>query len=248
MISRWFVIALGAVGLASGCCCQDMGGGCGDGGCGLGGCGRRPLFCRPYEQRMADSTAYECGTCCKTVGCGGGIKGWLRNQATGCKGCGDIYYGEWISDPPDCCDPCDNCGGFSGSGGTCCKTSCLDRLSRIFNGYRYCGGDCGGSCGLPQIFGCRICGGAGCDSCGGGYADEYVDGHESHGHEIHEGKPHPAPHGSVLDENWDPAPSPKPIPGKPIHKAGTPKSIKVGAGRMPGGSTTARRASYEPWR
>ncbi|MBC7855093.1 MAG: hypothetical protein IAF94_16810, partial [Pirellulaceae bacterium] len=54
--------------------------------------------------------------------------------------------------------------------------------------------------------------------------------------------------GSVLHENWDPAPSPKPTPGKPIHKADTPHSIKVGTGRMPGGDVAARRASYETWR
>jgi len=242
MISRWLLVALGAVVLASGCCCPDMcgGGGCGPQGCGLGGrvLGRGSLCCRTYEQRMADSTAYECGTCCKTVGCGGGIKGWLRNQATGCKGCGDIYYGEWISDPPDCCDPCDQCGGFSGSGGNCCKPDCLGRLARLFQGYRYCG-ECAGSCGMPPLFGCRICGGAGCDSCGGGYAEESMDG--SGEHDVRR-------RGRVLDENWDPAPSPKPTPGKPVHKADTLKSIKVGYGRMPEGSGVAQRASYELWR
>ena len=184
---------------------------------------------------MADSTSYECGTCCKTVGCGGGIKGWLRNQATGCKGCGDVYWGEWISDPPDCCDPCDQCGGFSGSGGTCCKTGCLQRLSRIFKSHRYCPDDCGGSCGMPALLGCNQCGGAGCDSCGGDGG--YVDGHG--GHEIHRGG---TPHGSVLDENWDPAPTPKPAPGKPIHKANTPHSIKVGSSRMPGGELRGKQA------
>ena len=237
MISRWAIfVCAGTIFsalLAGGCCCQDMCGGCGAGGCGPRG-GRGSLFCRPYEQRMADSNAYECGTCCKTVGCGGGIKQWLRNQATGCKGCGDVYWGEWISDPPDCCDPCDQCGGFTGSGGNCCKPNCLERLSRVFNGYRYCPGDCSGSCGLP-VLGCRLCGGAGCESCGGGG----YGGQEIHGDA--------APR-RVLDENWDPPPSPKPIPGKPIHKADTPRSIKVGSGRMPGGADAARRASYEPWR
>ena len=171
---------------------------------------------------MADSNAYECGTCCKPVGCGnGGVKGWLRNQATGCKGCGDVYWGEWTSDPPDCCDPCDSCGGFSGCGGTCCKPDILARLARAFNGYRYCPGDCGGGCGIGSL-GCNLCGSAGCDSCGGsgivgrGYRGDMTGS-------------------SVLDENWDPPPSPKPTPGKPIHKADTPHSIKVGSGRMPGG-------------
>ncbi|MCE9526681.1 MAG: hypothetical protein K8R36_11575 [Planctomycetales bacterium] len=234
MISRSALLVCASVLLASGCCCQDR---CGGGGCGLGGCGRGSLFCQPYEQRMANTNSYECGTCCKPVGCdNGGIKGWLHNQATGCQGCSDVYWGEWISDPPDCCDPCDQCGGFSGNGGCGCKPRILPRLARIFNGYRYCPDDCG-SCNILPRLGCNLCGGAGCDSCGGGYSD-------GGGRVIHQGG---APHGSVLDENWDPAPSPKPTPGKPIHKADTPHSIKVGAGRMPG-AATARRASYEPWR
>jgi hypothetical protein len=29
-------------------------------------------------------------------------------------GCGPSYYGPWISDPPDCCDPCDCAGHFTG--------------------------------------------------------------------------------------------------------------------------------------
>ncbi len=234
MISRWVLLVGASALLAGGCCCPDM---CGS-GCGPGG-GKGSLFCRPYEQRMADSNVYECGTCCPTVGCGGGIKGWLYNQATGCKGCGDIYWGEWISDPPDCCDPCDQCGGFTGSGGDCCKPRCLERIARLFHGYRQCPGECGDSCGLP-LLGCRLCGGAGCDSCCG---DEvFVDGHE--GHVIH-GNAAPR---RVLDQNWDPAPTPKPTPGKPIHKADTPHSTKVGSGRMPGGNSAVRQASYEPWR
>ena len=239
MISRWALFVCASALLAGGCCCPDMGGS----GCGVGGCGPRrgggSLLCRPYEQRMADSNSNHCGSCnTPTDCCNGGIKGWLNNQATGCKGCGDMYWGEWISDPPDCCDPCDQCGGFTGSGGNCCKTSCLERLSRIFNGYRYCPGDCGTSCGLP-LLGCNLCGGAGCDSCGGN------GGHAGHSaREIHGGA---APR-RVLDENWDPAPTPKPTPDKPIHKANTPHSIKVGTGQMPGGSGNVRQASYESWR
>jgi hypothetical protein len=29
-------------------------------------------------------------------------------------GCGETYWGEFHSDPPDCCDPCDNCGNYIG--------------------------------------------------------------------------------------------------------------------------------------
>ena len=38
----------------------------------------------------------------------------LKHTLTCASGCGDIYWGEWISDPPDKCDPCDNCGNFVG--------------------------------------------------------------------------------------------------------------------------------------
>ena len=231
MISRSALLVCAAALVAGGCCCPDMGGnGCGP--CGGGG-GRGSLCCRTYEERMSQTDP--CGTCVTPVGCGnGGVRGWLRNQSTCCKGCGDVYWGEWISDPPDCCDPCDSCGGFSGSGGTCCKPDILGRLRRAFNGYRYCPGECGGGCGIGSLS-CQLCGDAGCNACGGG------GGIVGRGYRGGMGEPR------LLDENWDPPPSPKPTPGKPIHKANTPHSIKVGSGRMPGGNAV-RQASYEPWR
>jgi len=27
--------------------------------------------------------------------------------------CGEFYCSEWFNDPPDCCDPCNNCGRFA---------------------------------------------------------------------------------------------------------------------------------------
>ena len=36
------------------------------------------------------------------------------------KGCGPIYLSEFHSDPPDCCDPCDRCGNFTGGGCVSC--------------------------------------------------------------------------------------------------------------------------------
>jgi hypothetical protein len=195
---------------------------CGDEGC-YGGfdcdhaCG--PKFCRPYEARIAEHT--QCGTCCKTVGCGGGIRQWLHNKATHCRGCGEIYWGEWLSDPPDCCDPCDACGNFTGAG-VCCDHGCglgiLCRLCHLFQGHRYCPGPCG----------CTDCGGIGCDSCG-------HDGWLERGVEVHS-------HGSVLDEDWEPRPAPPPTPGKPIHKADSLPSVKVGA--IPPAARSGGRMSY----
>lgn len=31
-----------------------------------------------------------------------------------CDGCGEKYCNEWHSDPPACCEPCDNCGAYIG--------------------------------------------------------------------------------------------------------------------------------------
>ena len=46
------------------------------------------------------------------VGCCGGCwpcgKNWCGRQ------CGEVFCHEWFSLPPDCCDPCNNCGSFCG--------------------------------------------------------------------------------------------------------------------------------------
>lgn len=31
-----------------------------------------------------------------------------------CNGCGELYLGDFHGDPPDCCDPCDHCGNWTG--------------------------------------------------------------------------------------------------------------------------------------
>ncbi|HIQ23154.1 MAG TPA: hypothetical protein EYH34_18170 [Planctomycetes bacterium] len=35
-------------------------------------------------------------------------------------GCGDVYWGDWISEPPDYCDSCDGVGHWTGSGCSHC--------------------------------------------------------------------------------------------------------------------------------
>lgn len=32
----------------------------------------------------------------------------------GCSQCGELYWSEWFNDPPECCDPCNNCGDYVG--------------------------------------------------------------------------------------------------------------------------------------
>ncbi len=106
---------------------------------------------------------------CKACGvCGGACQGHtpaqhLKHTLTCTSGCGEIYWGEWISDPPNDCDPCDDwgnwtkstkCGGTSKSGGK----SCLHRLASGWgnlSGHRKGRGGCV-SCGSKS--GCEKCG------------------------------------------------------------------------------------------
>ena len=100
-------------------------------------------------------------------------------------GCGEVYYGEWLSNPPDCCDPCDNevqctppivpqCGIFArmfaglygvrhprgGGGAGCCEETCVDDCGS-------CDSCCGGG-GEVIHEGPVVESGPGCSSCAGG--------------------------------------------------------------------------------
>jgi hypothetical protein len=70
-------------------------------------------------------------------------------------GCGEFYFDEWINEPPERCDPCDNFGRYVGP-----QTHCRPWLAglRGLRGYRGCG-SCEGGCGLGKECGC---GDAGC--------------------------------------------------------------------------------------
>jgi hypothetical protein len=41
-----------------------------------------------------------------------------------CHDCGERYWNEWYSDPPDCCDPCNDCGTFVGPKSCCAHDGC----------------------------------------------------------------------------------------------------------------------------
>jgi hypothetical protein len=133
------------------CCAADA---CGDctSCCGVDPCGCDPCGCGPCG----------CGPC-------GGIFGGCLGLLTCGSGCSEMYWGEWASDPPACCDPCDNCGNWTGGG--CCDPCCSCPGFHSLWGVRYmpssCGpvcGECGGGCSV-ECGGCGSCGG--CDSCGG---------------------------------------------------------------------------------
>ena len=71
-----------------------------------------------------------------------------------CDQCGERYWSEWFNDPPECCDPCNDCGAYTGDR-ACCK-GLVRREQRHNWGQPNCG-----SCCEPS---CTNCGQAGCGS------------------------------------------------------------------------------------
>ena len=116
---------------------------------------------------------------------GAAFRNWRKGLTCG-SGCGEVYYDEWSSTPPDCVDPCpDFAGGGCGTGVACgcgvrsCRGGCgfrpLRAVKRIvvgLYGKRFCG-DCGhgvDSCSCDDPYS-GYSGGACCDGCassGGG--------------------------------------------------------------------------------
>jgi hypothetical protein len=132
---RLFIFAILACGLAvagSGCCgfnglaCQGSMGACGGscgGACGTpGGCGPAAVGCGECADDCGGACDTGCDTACDTgcYPCGPlSLIMKLANHNTWCgSGCGEKYWGGWHGDPPDCCDPCDRCGNWTGPGQT----------------------------------------------------------------------------------------------------------------------------------
>jgi hypothetical protein len=216
-----YLCALVALLASSGCCCYGPPGPNQGGACCL--CLPKPIvWC---------GTEHECGpdgcTSCAAPGDCGLLAALKRCKTCG-KGCGEIYWGEWISDPPDCCDPCDQCyGQWTGPHGYCNLGPC-QRLLAALHGYKYCpkpccNESCGPLCSKPAMAGCTTCGGTGCATCGGAHG-----GYIEHIHGPVEMHHHLPPGQSIMTENWDRAPGPKPTPGKPLHKAEQPGQNKLG--------------------
>lgn len=92
-------------GVEPGCgCAVGCGGTCGSGRCGCGvlqavGFGLHAIGTEVGN--LLRPIGVPLGLCCP---CGSGC----------CGGCGDFYWHEWHSDPPRCCDPCDDCGNWVG--------------------------------------------------------------------------------------------------------------------------------------
>ena len=127
----------------------DPGGGCGT--CGPAACG--PVGEPACDSSCGSSCGGSCGSAapaaaplsgpaCSACGevCGGtcgsacddpcrapcGPLTWmfdLINQGYCGDGCGEIWWGDWHGAPPDCCDPCDRCGNYTGRAGVTGGTS-----------------------------------------------------------------------------------------------------------------------------
>jgi hypothetical protein len=190
MMARWIcTLSIFQFLLTGGCCCfKPACDPCGQPTC----CFSLPCLkcCHPitWDGCCNDCGPSPCEGCCDGCGpCRDGLlahcfmfKG-LRGCWTCGRGCGEIYCDEWKSDPPDCCDPCDQCfGEYTGPHGGCCRLGPFQRILACLDGYKYCPApDCGP---WRPIFGhCNPCGcgDVGCSSCGGGHpqgGDVYYDG------------------------------------------------------------------------
>lgn len=84
---------------------------------------------------------------------------WLwaraRNALTCGAGCGDVYRGEWMSDPPACGDPCGSCGEYECGGCGGCWNP-LRGLAHLW-GYRYAPGGYGHGYGVAYDGECESC-------------------------------------------------------------------------------------------
>lgn len=104
--------------------------------CGGGKCGGGKGSSGGWEQYTLTAHAQKLFSHCKST------LGPCDSGCGSCSGCGERYWGEWHSDPPDKVDPCDNCGNWIGRrphNGPWWK-----RLR--WTGHGKYGGGCGGAC------------------------------------------------------------------------------------------------------
>ena len=100
--------------------------------------------CQPA---CASSCGGSCGDCadpCAPCGPLSIVHKLFCPQKWDCGSCGERYWGDFHGDPPECCDPCDRCGNFTGATTDGCSN-----------------GNCGGG-GYQVEHG----GGGGCSTCG----------------------------------------------------------------------------------
>lgn len=147
----------------SGCCC----------GPGAGPCGPCPSQCN-----NCDDAGY--GQFPMVYGPLHGLTQLRKSMVCG-SGCGEAYYDEWVSTPPDACDPCHDdqfVGGATPCVPFCWRPGTLFGLFGGLYGTRFCDGcghsfdqcgcgpvGCDDGCGCDSGCGCDVGGGGGCSTC-----------------------------------------------------------------------------------
>lgn len=194
----------------AGCCCVTPGGACGGGSLGgiirpNPGCGTSCVDTGPCGIGLSESGAFDQGCGCDSCAPKG-----LTNLAglASCNGaCGEVYYDEWINEPPT---P-DNCGYDCGGCGRCGQCRPLMSVLKLLWGRPY-----HSACDTSFLTGPSC----GCDSCGGGAVVH--EGHASTGctscqgsHTYSNVQPAPA---RVAPQQGTPShvPSPSGMPSSPI--------------------------------
>ena len=90
--------------------------------------GGLPHDCResnavPCCAAQCPSCAAQCPSCAAQCPTGGKLPGalfrWANGRMSCGSGCGEVYWNEWMIDPPDPCDPCDACGEWTGQRDCC---------------------------------------------------------------------------------------------------------------------------------
>jgi len=99
----------------------------------LSGCGVTSNDCGPAcGPGGASCTEVTCGSCwgpCYDRGPLGWLFGVLGIGFQAERGCGEIYWGDFHGFPPDCCDPCDQCGNYIGS--SCGSGGCYGEGAQV---------------------------------------------------------------------------------------------------------------------
>lgn len=88
------------------------------------GCGPRAVMAEPCEDDCCGECGLPaCGRRCRPRGPLAFVFGLFTAGAyPGCwGGCGERYWGDWYADPPDCSDPCDGSGNYTGGGCSSCS-------------------------------------------------------------------------------------------------------------------------------
>ncbi len=126
------ITSLVAISVSTGCCLTKscgIPGTCQDGACGIGG-----TTCRDAGLAVSCADGCSAGGCAHGCARPGSLLGLhcigklfqMSCYGLGCgSGCGEVYWHDWISDPPRP-DPCDTCGNWTGVVATNSCDGCAD--------------------------------------------------------------------------------------------------------------------------